>query len=155
MGIFLLYLRHFGKKISEERDIDKEAMEFASELLVPLADVEDQLLKLTVQRLADLKRYWKISMAAFIYKAKFHNLISKNQYDYIWKQMVGAGYRVTEPVVTQREKATMFQEILNTYLTDFKYSKSQLSTIIQFNENKIDEWYFEKNPNKLKVIRRA
>lgn len=149
------YIMHFGKKISEDRDIDKEAMEFASEFLVPIADVEDQLLQLSLGKLADLKRYWKISMAAFIYKAKSHNIITKNQYDYIWKQMVGAGYKITEPVVTPREKATMFQEILNTYLNDFNYSKTQLSKIIQFKENKIDEWYYDKNPNKLKIIRRA
>jgi Zn-dependent peptidase ImmA (M78 family)/transcriptional regulator with XRE-family HTH domain len=148
------FVMHFGQKISEGRDIDIEANEFASELLLPLHDVESYFTKLTIDKLADMKRYWKISMQAIISKAKRSGNINQDQYEYIWRQMGAAGYRKKEPVVTPREKATLFQEIISAYLEDLQYTKEELCKVLQFNERKMDEWYFHKPVNKLKLIRK-
>lgn len=149
------YIMHFGKNISEDRDIDKEANEFASELLLPLKDVQHDLVKLTIPKLADLKRYWKVSMVSIIRKAKDNGFLTPNQYDYLQKQMSSLGYRINEPVVTPREKASLAQEVFNAYLQDLGYSKMELSKLLEFKEDRIDEWYFGVQQNRLKIIRRT
>lgn len=148
-------IAHFGQKISEDRDIDKEAHEFASEFLLPTNEIQHDLVKLNISKLADLKRYWRVSMAAIIMKAKNCGLLTQNQSEYLWKQMSALGYKKREPVETRREKATLFQEIFSTYLEDFAYTKQELENVLKFPSSKIDEWYFDKKPNRLKVIRRA
>lgn len=148
-------IAHFGNKVAEDRDMEKEATEFASEFLLPEKDIENDLSKLTIAKLADLKRYWRVSMGAIIMRAKRAGSITQNQYEYLWKQMAILGYKVKEPVQTQRETATLFQEILSTYVDEFAYSKQELSKVLDFKEDKIDEWYFNKKPNRLKVIRKT
>jgi Zn-dependent peptidase ImmA (M78 family)/transcriptional regulator with XRE-family HTH domain len=147
------FVMHFGQKISESRDVEKEAMEFAGEFLLPLKDIEFHLSKLNLAKLADLKRYWRVSMAAIIVKAKRSGFLTDNQYEYLWKQMGALGYRKKEPIEIEREKPTLVQEILKAYLNDLNYSKKDLAVLLQFREDKIDEWYL-KAPSKLHVVRR-
>lgn len=149
------YIMHFGKSISPDRDIDKEANEFASEFLLPIKDVENDLIKLSVSKLADMKRYWRVSMASIITKAKNAGLLTKNQSDYLWKQMSSLGYRTKEPVVTLREKPTIIQEIFVSYLQELGYTKDDLSKLLDFNSDRIDDWYFGLPQNKLKIIRKS
>jgi Zn-dependent peptidase ImmA (M78 family) len=145
-------IAHFGKKVSEDRDVDKEANEFASEFLLPEKDIQQDLVKLNIAKLADLKRYWRVAMGAIIMKAKSCGAITQNQYEYLWKQMSALGYRMEEPIRTEEKKATLFQEILITYIDEFAYSKQELEKVLYFNADKIDDWYFNKRPNRLRII---
>lgn len=147
------FIMHFGKKISEERDIEKEANEFASELLLPSREVETHLHKLNLAKLADLKSYWGVSMQALIYKAKNLGLMTNNQYEYLWKQMSALGYKRKEPVEIKKERGGLFSEILQTYSDELGYSKNELSELLKFNEEKLQEWYFNKT-NMLKIVKR-
>lgn len=147
-------IAHFGKTISKDRDIEKEANEFASEFLMPTKDVQHNLTGLTIQKLADLKRYWKISMAAIIFKAKRLGMINQDKYEYLWKQMSALGYRVKEPIETEKEESTLVKEAISLYINDFCYSKTQLSLIFNSNMSTIDDWYFNDRP-RLRVIRRT
>jgi len=146
------FIMHFGQKISESRDIEKEANEFASELLLPQKDIIPYLKKLNLTVLADLKSYWKVSMQSIVYKAKQTNFLTDNQYEYLWKQMGALGYRKKEPIEIKKEVPTLFTEILETYFNDLGYSKSELSELLKFNEDKVDEWYFNKI-TALKIVR--
>lgn len=148
-------IAHFGQKISAERDIDKEAMEFASEFLVPAKNVQQDLVKLNIGKLADLKRYWRVSMQSLLVKAKRLGCITQDQYEYLWKQMGIAGYRVKEPVETKKESATLLQEILSTYFEEFAYTKQEMELVLNFTSERIEEWYYNKKPNRLKVIRKS
>jgi Zn-dependent peptidase ImmA (M78 family)/transcriptional regulator with XRE-family HTH domain len=147
-------IAHFGLKVGDDRDIEKEAHEFASEFLLPTNDIQHDLVRLNLSKLADLKRYWRVSMASMIMKAKNCGLLTQNQSEYLWKQMSASGYKKKEPIQTVREKATLFQEILSTYLEEFAYTKQELEAVLHFPTVKIDEWYFDKRPNRLKAIRR-
>lgn len=146
------FVMHFRQKISDNRDVEKEAMEFAGEFLLPLKDIEFHLAKLNLAKLADLKRYWRVSMAAIIMKAKRSGFLTDNQSEYLWKQMGALGYRKKEPIEVEREKPTLIQEILNAYLNDLNYTKKDLAVLLQFKEEKIDDWYF-KAPSKLRIVR--
>jgi Zn-dependent peptidase ImmA (M78 family)/DNA-binding XRE family transcriptional regulator len=147
------FILHHGQKISPEREeiIEDEAKEAASEFLLPFKEVENQLRGLNLSKLADLKAYWLVSMQALLVKAGKGKIITTNQYQYLWKQMSAAGYRKKEPIDIPKEKPSLFKELLTTHLEDLKYSREELSTLLQF--NKIDDWYFNKG-SKLRALRR-
>lgn len=53
-----------------DRDIDHEANLFAAEFLMPANDIRPDFKDgLTIQKLADLKKKWKVSMQALLYRA--------------------------------------------------------------------------------------
>ncbi|MDN3580367.1 helix-turn-helix domain-containing protein [Mucilaginibacter flavus] len=146
------FILHHGKKIVPERDIEKESFEGASEFMVPIYEIEHQLTKLSISKLMDLKAYWKMSMQAILYKARHHKLISESQSQYLWRQFSAAGYRKNEPIDIQKERPIIFNEILDTYLQEWKYSNEDLKNLLKFNQ--IDEWYFNKGI-KLKLLKRS
>lgn len=148
------FIMHHGQKISPDRDIEKEVKEAVSEFLVPYNEVEHQLTKLNLSKLVDMKQYWKVSMAALISKAKNTGLISNDQYKYIWKQMIFHGYKLNEPAPISRQKPSVMQEIFDTYIEDLKFTKKQICERLSFSEAKLDEWYFNKRVNRLKIIKK-
>lgn len=149
----LHFIIHHGQKISEERDVEKEAYEGAHEFLVPISDIETDLRKITISKLCDLKQYWKVSMQSLIVKAYREELITKHQYQYLFKQMNALGYRKKEPVSVSREKPTLFQEVLSSHINNLGYSKEELANLLQFKLEKVDEWYFNQGP-KIKPLRK-
>jgi Zn-dependent peptidase ImmA (M78 family)/transcriptional regulator with XRE-family HTH domain len=140
------YVCHFGKKISADRDIEKEANTFASELLLPSKEILPHLTNLSIEKLADLKRYWRASMQSILYKAKSLGAITENQYHYLWKQMGYNGYRKKEPIDIQPDHPTLLREIFHTYLEDMNYSKEELSKILLLNSNDLESTYFGARP---------
>ncbi|HEX5171953.1 MAG TPA: XRE family transcriptional regulator [Cyclobacteriaceae bacterium] len=123
---------HCRQIIQESRDVETEAFEFASEFLMPSREISSRLSKLTLQKLADLKRYWKVSMAAIIMYARSLRTITDNQYKYLWIQMGTNGYRVKEPVELDfpQEIPLLTREIINAHLDDLGYSIEELSSVV-------------------------
>jgi Zn-dependent peptidase ImmA (M78 family)/DNA-binding XRE family transcriptional regulator len=146
------FILHHGQKISAERDFEAEAFESSSEFLAPLHELEGQLSRLTLAKLADLKAYWKLSMQALLVKASKSEVITRNQSEYLWKQLTAAGYRKKEPVEIAREYPTVFKEILNAHFEDFEYTKEEVETLLNF--NKISEWYLNQRRS-LKIVRKT
>lgn len=81
-----------------DRDIGHEANLFASEFLMPrseiIADFEGEI---TISKLADLKRKWKVSMQALLYRAEDLGVISYNQKRYLLSQFNSMNIRRREP----------------------------------------------------------
>ena len=145
-------IMHFAKKINDIRDTEDEAHTFASELLIPAREITNHLVKLTIEKLTELKAYWKVSMQAILVKAYKHlNAITKNQYHYLYKQIVFLGYKINEPVFIAREEATSIKEIINLHLNGLGYTKSELSTLLHSIEKEFDELYINNGRN-LKLV---
>ena len=147
------FVLHWGKKISEDRDTEKEADEFASEFLMPTRDIEYMLIKLNLEKLADLKRYWKTSMQSIVMKAKSLGLLTYNQSNYLFKQFSALGYRKEEPELFAVEQPTVFRDIINMYVGDMGYSKQELSDLLKVSVDDLDRTYFDKVTPLFKVTR--
>jgi Zn-dependent peptidase ImmA (M78 family)/transcriptional regulator with XRE-family HTH domain len=79
-------------------NMEKEADIFAAEFLMPEVEIKPDLISLTLQKLATLKKKWLVSMGALLYRAKdLFGADFTNQYDYLVKQMSRLGYRLREP----------------------------------------------------------
>ena len=140
------YILHFGKKISEDRDIEREAQEFANELLIPSREIKPHLVKLNLEKLADLKRYWKVSMAAILYKAREMGMLTANQAKYLWMQMAAKGYKKQEPIEIEGDNPTLLREIIDAYIEDMGYDKTELAKILYLSEDEFDVNYLGAKP---------
>lgn len=143
---------HFGNKVSQERDLESEAYEFAIELLVPESNIKPYFTKVSIDKLADLKSYWYVSMQALLRYANTLGMVTQNQYKYLWVQMGTLGYRKNEPVSIPIEKPGLITEIVNAYVSDLGYSKEELASVLQVNVSELDRIYFG-SKGKLKLLR--
>lgn len=143
---------HFGNKVSQERDLEREAYEFAIELLVPESNIRPYFTKISIDKLADLKSYWYVSMQALLRYANTLGMVTQNQYKYLWIQMGTLGYRKSEPVSIPMEKPSLVTEIVNAYVSDLGYSKEELASVLQINVSELERIYFG-SKSKLRVLR--
>lgn len=121
-------IMHFGNKIDSERDLEAEAYQFGIELLVPENNIRPYFTKVNIEKLADLKAYWYVSMGALLKYSNTLGMVTGNQYRYLWMQMGSLGYKKNEPVVIPNEKPGIINEIISAYLNDLGYSKEELAS---------------------------
>lgn len=130
-------------------NMEEEADKFAGEFLIPSHEISSSLNFVTLQKLANLKPYWKVSMAALLYRASDLNKVTKRQYQYLWMQMGKAGYRTSEPpeLDIPREKPTLLQELILTYRNKLNYSLTDMSKLLGLNEHEIKLTYYGEQKN--------
>lgn len=105
--------------------MEKEANEFAAELLLPAAEVRHLLRPpLTIGRLGTLKRSWGVSMASLIYRASALRTITKDQHRRLMIMM--GPYRKVEPVQIERESPQMVSDIVAYFRTELDYTNEEL-----------------------------
>jgi len=129
LGHIILHINDYT--ISDYRDIEKEAFNFASEFLVPLREFKAQLgsNQLNLAKLGSLKQYWKTSMKFFVYKAQHNSIISSNQARYLYQQL--APYRKKEPVeIPVLEKPNLLGEMMYLIENELKYTVNELAKMI-------------------------
>lgn len=95
---------------------EEEANEFASEFLMPEKDIKYDLINLTCEKAYYLKPLWKVSMASLIRRAFDLDTITKSRYTSLNVQMSKLGYKKSEPNPIDKEKPTLFQEIIDSYI---------------------------------------
>ncbi|MDX3213956.1 XRE family transcriptional regulator [Streptomyces sp. ME02-6991-2B] len=84
---------------------EKQADAFASAFLMPAEDIRSAFMAgADLARLADLKRHWRVSMAALLRRAKDLNAITEWQYRSSVIEMSALGYRTAEPVSLEPER---------------------------------------------------
>ena len=88
--------------------------------------------------------HWKVSMQAIRVKSYKHlSVLSKNQYHYLWKQMSALGYRKREPIFIPVEQASLLKEIIDLYLGDLQYSKSELAGLLNVTVKDFENIYLQ------------
>ena len=117
LGHIIMHLRTvptFG------RDEEAEAFEFASEFLMPESEIRLAITgKLTLEKLADLKRIWRTSMAAILYWSEKLKFVTPNQSRYLWSQFSALGYNKQEPLSVQIDMPTLVTRMV------FMFTKSK------------------------------
>jgi Zn-dependent peptidase ImmA (M78 family)/transcriptional regulator with XRE-family HTH domain len=90
---------HTFSPVDPGRDVASEANAFAAALLLPQKEIRKDLEGgITVPLLAELKKKWKVSMIALLYRADDLGLLTPNQKRYLLQQFNTAGIRRREPV---------------------------------------------------------
>ncbi|EPE95689.1 helix-turn-helix domain-containing protein [Rhizobium grahamii] len=126
-------------------EMEAEADLFAGELLAPAAQLRSDIIggRVTLERLVQLKRYWRVSVASLLYRAGAAKLISDNQSSYLWRQLSARGWRKTEPPETQfpPEPTRLFVHVLDLHKSELNYTASDFSKLLRFDEDEVTTVY--------------
>lgn len=142
-------------------DIPRETMEdeadqFAAEFLMPETELRAQFsryAKIRIQDLANLKPYWKVSIASLIYRAQSVGSISASQAKSLWVQMSKFGYRMTEPVPLPVEKTENFEGLFQHYLKDLSYTPAEIAGLMFMYPEEFSQLGVESLAPKVRQIR--
>jgi Zn-dependent peptidase ImmA (M78 family) len=110
--------------------MESEADRFAAEFLMPAHDIKPELRPTTLARLAVLKGYWRVSMAALLKRAGDLKVISERQRQSLWTQMSKEGYKKIEPLPIEEEKPTVLNDILDVYRNSHGYTLAEMSALV-------------------------
>ena len=115
-------------------NMEREANEFATALLMPEADVRRYFVgkKIDLTLLAALKPEWRVSMASLLMRAHKLRFLTENQYTYLWKQISARGYRLREPVALdfEREEPQVLGQMIGLHLDGLGYSRADLAKLL-------------------------
>jgi Zn-dependent peptidase ImmA (M78 family) len=91
-------IMHTYFSIGADRDISHEANAFAAELLMPSKEIKKDFEQgISIPVLAQLKKKWKVSMIALLYRADDLGFLSPNQKRYLLQQFNTLHIRRREP----------------------------------------------------------
>jgi Zn-dependent peptidase ImmA (M78 family)/transcriptional regulator with XRE-family HTH domain len=126
--------------------IEEQANEFAAEFLMPEKDIKPYLVDISLDKLASLKPYWKVSMAALLKRAIDLKVISYRRGTTLWTEISRAGYRIREPMNLDIlvENPTLLKEIVRVYTHKMNYSIPELAHLLVLKQNEMQDIYFDK-----------
>jgi len=126
-------------------DMESEANAFASALLMPSADVLPMLQsrKIDLPLLASLKPEWKVSMQSLIMKAKSLDLLSRNQEEYLWKQMSARKWRLREPPELDfpHETPSVISNLVKIFRDHLGYSPTEIARLLHVFDEDFEQLY--------------
>jgi Zn-dependent peptidase ImmA (M78 family)/DNA-binding XRE family transcriptional regulator len=111
------------------QEMEKEADQFAAEFLMPAREIRSDLLRLDLTKAAQLKPYWKVSMAALVLRARDLGVIAPGRAKGLYAQLSRLGYRLMEPVEVPTEAPTLVTAIMNLHQQEHEYSVEDLVSI--------------------------
>jgi Zn-dependent peptidase ImmA (M78 family)/DNA-binding XRE family transcriptional regulator len=116
-------------EITTPESAEREADEFAAEFLMPAAEIRTQLKGLNLQRAAQLKAVWRVSMAAIIRRARDLGIVDETRYRSLQVQMSQRGWRKVEPGTIDRDEPTVLRQLIRIHLEDHGYSVDELASV--------------------------
>jgi Zn-dependent peptidase ImmA (M78 family)/transcriptional regulator with XRE-family HTH domain len=132
--------------------MEEEANEFASALLMPAADIKPYFVgrRVDLALLASLKPEWRVAMQALLMRATALELVSKNQAQYLWKQISAKRLRLREPPELDfpPEKPTVIETMLRVHKEALRYSDADLARLLHFREHEMSQFYVTAGPDK-------
>lgn len=138
--------------ISNYRDKEKEANQFASEFLMPMETVKNSLRNLKMNYLTDLKSYWLTSMSSIIRRAKDLNCIDDNRYKFFMIEMSRYGYTKKEPIDVFIDKPTCFKNAIGLFKQELLYSDADFIKLTALPKDIIDDILYSDKIVKLKLV---
>lgn len=121
---------HLQTNPSFTRDISHEANEFAAEFLMPEKDIKGDFKDgVNLNVLADLKRKWKVSMQALLYRANDIGEITDNQKRYLINLFNSMNIRRREPAELDipRENPMKLRDMITNYKNKQRLNVKQLA----------------------------
>ncbi len=125
-------------------EMEDEANEFAGEFLMPRREIKPSLYGLTMAKLAELKKHWKVSMQALIMRAFELKTITDSQRRYLFINVAKrSGGRIHEPLESEvpRESPELFGNLIRTHMQDLGYSVPDLLRLLFMEEEELKADY--------------
>ena len=137
-------IMHTFTIVPHDRNINHEANLFAAEFLMPEKEVlKDFKNGITLPLLGELKRKWKVSMIALVYRADDLELLTPNQKRYLLEQFNQQKIRRREPqeLDIPKENPQLMRHLLADYMGKTKLGAIQLCTLLAIEASDYFEYY--------------
>ena len=133
---------HLGNMPLFGRDEETEAWNFGLEFLMPMVEVKyDFNNNINLEKLADLKRVWKISMQSILYRIQNSGLATYNQCRYLWSQISARGWKKVEPIEIPKETPTLMNRMVNMFISELGYTKDEVANILKVEKEEFESRY--------------
>lgn len=115
-------------------EMEMEANAFAAEFLMPRKEIKASLYNLTIAKLIQLKKVWKVSMAALIHRAYELGTINESQRKYFYINLAKKGYRLREPGSEEIpvERPSLLARLTRAHLEQLNYTIDDLKSLLFF-----------------------
>lgn len=127
--------------LKDDDGMEDEADEFAGAFLLPADEVRSQLRRFDLRHLANMKGYWKVSMASIAVRAQRLGLITPYQSKMFWIEMGKLGYRKREPNEPPREIPSLLRQMVEFHRKKLGYSPSDLAQLLCATPGDIETMY--------------
>ncbi|MCB5953948.1 helix-turn-helix domain-containing protein [Enterococcus sp. CWB-B31] len=121
--------------------IEKQANMFASHFLLPSQAFEESLLSTSLEYYVDLKKYWKVSIQAMIFKTHFLGLINDDQRLYLNKKISWNKWRTKEPFDDDMkvEKPELLEKVYSMIVENNVLQRNELNTSFKIPRDEIEK----------------
>jgi Zn-dependent peptidase ImmA (M78 family)/DNA-binding XRE family transcriptional regulator len=116
--------------VKSDEEMEDEADTFAGAFLLPADEFRNQLRRFDLRQVANLKGYWKVSMAAIAVRASRLNLITPYQSKMFWIEMGKLGYRHKEPNEPPKETPKLLRQMVGFHINKLGYSTSEMARLL-------------------------
>lgn len=127
--------------IKSDEEMESEADDFAGAFLLPADEIRPQLRQFDLRQLANLKLYWKVSMASIAVRADRLKLITPYQSKMFWIEMGKLGYRKHEPNEPAREPPNLLRQIIAFHSKKLGYAIGEIATMLHLKAEEFQEMY--------------
>lgn len=127
--------------LADDETMEEEADQFAGAFLLPADEIRSQLRQFDLRHLANLKRYWKVSMQAIAMRASKLNLISDYQAKMFWIEMSKLGYRKREPNEPPREEPRLLKSMIAYHQRKLSYSVEEIAKLLHLTPDEFVRMY--------------
>jgi Zn-dependent peptidase ImmA (M78 family)/transcriptional regulator with XRE-family HTH domain len=136
-------------------NMEQEANQFASALLMPASEIGPELQGLTIEKAAYMKPLWKVSMASMIYRASELNKIDRYKAEYLWRQMATRGFKMREPQAVDfpSEQTCLIDALIDNLTKQMGYSAQELSELLHLHYDELAAMYRLQPSAGLRVVK--
>lgn len=127
--------------LREDDAMEHEADAFAGAFLLPADEIRPQLKRFDLRQLANLKSYWKVSMASLAMRADRLNLITPYQAKTFWMEMGRLGYRKREPNEPQAEAPQRLARMVLFHQRELGYTRNDMAALLDLMPDEFDRLY--------------
>jgi len=127
--------------ILDDEVMEQEADHFAGAFLLPAKAVRSQLAKFEFRQIANMKKYWKVSMSSIVMRADRLNCVTPYQKKSFFIQMSKLGYRKNEPYEPAKEYPTKIRKLVDYHRNVLGYSDQELAKILYLREAEFHRMY--------------
>lgn len=128
--------------LRDDEVMESEADMFAGAFLVPADEFIPQIRQqFSLRHLANLKSYWKVSMAALAMRADRLRLISPHQKKRFFIEMGMSGYRTHEPNEPPAESPKKLNRMVRFHQTKLDYTAHDLARLLNLFPHEFNKIY--------------
>jgi len=125
--------------------MEDEANKFASAFLMPKADMRPYFIgkRIDLELLCSLKPEWKVSIQSLLMRASSLGFLTKNQEQYLWKQINAKRLRLREPPEFDfpPENPTVVSSMLRLHMDALGYSTGDIAKMLHVHEPSLKKYY--------------